>query len=321
MSNYNINSGYGQLKGNALANLTGTAGKVFIVAKSTAAASEILRSMYIPDSDGVNRYFATLASAAAVCIASRGDTIIVAAGHTETISSSTALTLSIAGISIIGLGTGSLRPTFTLDTATSARINITAANITFKNCVFVANFAAIVTCFLLTTAPEFQVINCEFRDTTSVLNFVALITTTVSVNSDGLVFSGNRVSMLGTTAATTPIKVANTLDRITINDNFIVKAVLDNTSCVLAHGALVVTNLEMSRNKLFSANTDSATGAFLITTSSTTNTGMVSDNYIKALDVAAAILVTAGSIYGMTNNLYNGDADSSGFVLPAIGAN
>ena len=309
------------MRADALATIAGAAGKTFIVAKSAAACADIMRTLFIPDSDGTNRYFATLSSASAACTASRGDVILIAPGHTETISSSTALTLSVAGVTIIGLGTGSLRPTFTLDTATSARINVSAANVTFKNCLFIANFADIVTCFLLSTAPEFQVLNCEFRDTSSVLNFIALITTTVSVNSDGLVFNGNRVSMLGTTAATTPIKVLNTLDRITINDNFIVKAVLNNVSCVLAHAALVVTNLEMSRNKVFSSNTDTATGGILITTSSTTNTGMVSDNYIKALDVVAAILVTAGSIYGMTNNLYNGDADASGFVLPAIGAN
>jgi len=89
----------------------------------------------------------------------------------------------------------------------------------------------------------------------------------------------------------------------------------------LAHAALVVTNLEMGFNQIFSGNTDSATGGFLITTTSTTNTGMVHDNYINGLDVAAAILVTAGSKYGMMNNLYDGDADSSGFVLPAIGVN
>lgn len=300
---------------------TETTGRFFIVGKASLANISEIKAMYGAYPDGSMVVYTTIALAAAACVASRGDVIMLAPGHTESISSATALTLSIAGISILGLGTGSLRPVITLDTAATATINVSAANITFKNVIFVANFADIASVFTLTTAPEFAVIGCEFRDTTSILNFLTIITTTVSVNSDGLVFNQNRLAILGTTAATTPIKVANTLSRITINDNFIVKAALNNTSCVLAHGALVVTNLEMSRNKIFSSLTDSATGGILITTSSTTNTGMVSDNYIKALDVAAAILVTAGSIYGMTNNLYNGDADSSGFVLPVIGVN
>lgn len=299
-----------------------TTGRFFIVGKASLSALQEVQGMY-PSSypDGSAVVYNTLATASAACVANRGDVIFLMPGHTETISSSTALTMSVAGVTVIALGKGSLRATFTLDTAATARINITAANITFVNCIFIANFADIATCFLNNAAPAFEVTNCEFRDTSSILNFLAIVTTTVSVNADGLKFNGNRLKILGITAATTPIKILGTMDRITINDNYITKAVLNNTSCLLAHAALVVTNLEMARNRIFSANTDSATGGFLITTSSTTNSGMVFDNYVQGLDVAAAILVTAGSVYGMFNNLYDGDADASGFVLPAIGAN
>lgn len=320
----NINTGLGQLMATALVDqgYVDTTGRFYIVGKASLASLQEVAGMYPTNyPDGVPMVYNTLALASAACVASRGDIIFVMPGHTENISSSTAITLSVAGITVIGLGKGSLRPTFTLDTAATARINVTAANITIANCIFIANFADIATCFLNNAAPGFEVLNCEFRDTSSILNFLAIVTTTVSVNADGLKFNGNRLKILGITAATTPIKVAGTMDRITINDNFITKAVLNNTSCLLAHGALVVTNLEMARNKVFSANTDSATGGLLITTSSTTNSGMVYDNYVQALDVAAAILVTAGCAYGMFNNLYDGDADASGFVLPAIGAN
>lgn len=300
----------------------GRPGKVFFVSNVTTNDNiNYIQNAIKPDSDSVIRFHTSIASALLEAQANRGDTFYLLPGHTETISNATALAMTVAGVSVVALGSGANRATITLDSAATAKITVTAANISFENCIFIANFADIATVFLLSTAPGFSIKNCEFRDTSNVLNFLAIVTTTVSVNSDGLVFNGNRLSILGTTAATTPIKVANTLDRITINDNFIVKAVLNNTSCVLAHGALVVTNLEMSRNKLFSANTDSATGGFLITTSSTTNTGMVCDNYVNGLDVAAAILVTAGCKYGMFNNLYDGDVDASGFVLPAIGTN
>lgn len=298
-----------------------TTGRFYIVGKASLSALQEVQGMY-PASypDGSALTYATLALASAACVASRGDILFVMPGHTETISSSTALTLSIAGITVIGLGKGSLRPTFTLDTAATARINVTAANITIGNCIFIANFADIATCFLNNAAPGFEVLNCEFRDTDATHNFLAIVTTTVSVNADGLKFNGNRLKITGTTAATTPIKILGTMDRIFINDNYITKAVLNNTSCLLAHGALVVTNLEMARNHIFSANTDSSGGALLITTSSTTNSGMVFDNYVNALDTAAELMVTAGSKYGMFNNLYDGDADSSGFVSPAIGS-
>ena len=300
-----------------------TTGRVFIVCKaSLTTVKEEIDAMYGSGyTDGVPIVYTNTQAALNAAIASRGDIVLFAPGHTETVSSATALLFNKAGVTMVSLGKGSLRATFTLDTVATSKIPVSAANMAIKNCIFIANFADIATVFLLSTAPEFECSTCEFRDTSSVLNFLAIVTTTVSVNSDGLTFNDNRLVITGTTAATTPIKVLNTMDRLTIKRNFITKAVLNNTSCLLAHGALVVTNLDMSDNVIFSANTDSATGGFLITTSSTTNTGMVYNNKIQGLDVAAAILVTAGCAYGMFNNLYDGDADASGFVLPAIGAN
>lgn len=263
---------------------------------------------------------ATLAGAISAATANNNDIIFLLPGHAETLTTATALPLNKAGITIVGLGSGSLRPTFTFGAA-AATIPVSAANVYIQNVLFKANFADVASAFTLTAAPEFQIDSCEFRDTSSILNFLTIVTTTVSVNADGLMFTNNKVRGLGTTAATTPIKIAGTIDRVEISGNFITLAVLNNTSAVLAHGALVVTNLLMQSNRVFRPNTDTATGALLITTSSTTNTGIVANNYVQHADVAAALLVTAGSIYGMFNNLADGDADASGFVLPAIGAN
>lgn len=321
----NINSGLGQrLASAAIDNVmltNPTTGRVFVVAKAGLVNENEIKAIYGNNyPDGAPVVYPTVKLALAQCLASRGDYIIVAPGHTESIANATDLAANVAGVTVIGLGSGSLRPTFTFTTAITANIPVTVANFTFKNCIFVANFADIVSCFTNNAGPEFAVINCEFRDTTSILNFIAIVTTTVTVNADGLMFNGNKLIIKGITAATTPIKIAGTIDRVTINDNSVTKAVLNNTSCLLAHGALVVTNLTMARNRIYSANTDSATGGFLITTSSTTNSGMVHDNYVQGLDIAAEILCTAGCVYGQFNNLYDGDADKSGFVSPAIGS-
>lgn len=324
--NPNLNTGLGNLMASAvftqaMQNNPTTGRVVFVGASSLALVNEVQQMYGTTYPDGMRTVFTTLALAIASCVASRGDLIIVLPGHTETISSSTALAFNIAGITIVGIGNGALKPTFTLDTAATARIAVSVANVTVRNIKFVANFADIATVFLLTTAQGFTVDSCEFLDTSSVLNFLAIVTTTVAVVADNLTFTNNKIIGLGTTAGTTPIKIVGTHNRLTINDNYINLAILNNTSAVLAHAALVVTNLQMYRNRVFRPNTDTATGGILITTSSTTNTGIVADNYIFASDTAAAILVTAGSIYGMFNNLYIGDADASGFVLPAIGAN
>ncbi len=256
---------------------------------------------------------------AAINASDANDTIMIKAGHTETISSATALNFDVAGLNIIGLGVNGTRPTFTLDTATTAKIPVSAANIAISNCVFVANFADIATVFLLTVAPGFTVERCEFRDTSSILNFLTVITTTVSVDANGLVFTGNKVYSLGTTAATTMIVLAGTMDRITINDNYYVGAVLNNTAALLEHGALNVTGLEMARNRVYRPNTDTATGAILIKTTATANTGVAYENYVGCLDTAGVILFTAGSDYAPFNNYVTGEVDKSGWLIPAAG--
>jgi hypothetical protein len=109
--------------------------------------------------------FATLNYAMTQCVANRGDIIFIKPGHVETVSSATALNLNIAGVGIVGLGSGTNRPKFTLDTANTATIPVTADNISIQNCQFFANFLSIAACFTLSTAKEFAVQNCYFKDT------------------------------------------------------------------------------------------------------------------------------------------------------------
>lgn len=270
------------------------------------------------------RPFAGLQQAIDACDANKGHIIVAKAGHAESVSSATALAFNKAGVSICAApgARGSKTPTLTFDTATTANVSVTGADMSVNGFRLLANFADVASMFTCKAGgTDFAIDGCRVEDTSSVLNALTLVTTTVSVAADGLQVSNNRIISKGTTAATTLIKVAGTHDRIAINDNLYNGAVLNNTAALLAHGALVVTNLEMARNRVFRPNTDTSTGGILITTSSTTNTGIVYDNYVCHADVAAAILVTAGCIYGMVNNLSIGDADASAFVLPAIGAN
>lgn len=95
----------------------------------------------------------TLAAAYVKCVASRNDVIIMKAGHAETISANAALTLNKIGVSIIGLGQGSLRPTLTL-TGSSAAVTITvsAANQLFRNFITSAGRDELVAVFTISAA-------------------------------------------------------------------------------------------------------------------------------------------------------------------------
>lgn len=102
--------------------------------------------------------FATLAHALAVCVQARGDIIFVLPGHNETIGNATTLVLNTAGVAIIGLGSGSFRPTFTLNTATTANIPLQAANMSIQNCLFQGNFLSIASLFTAASASATGVI-------------------------------------------------------------------------------------------------------------------------------------------------------------------
>ena len=296
-------------------------GNVFWVNNSSvlnvgaAAGSDNNRGTY-------QRPFATIAGALTHCVAGRGDIIFVGAGHAETISNATTLALNVAGVAIVGLGGGSLRPTLTFSSAATANIPVTAANMSMQNFLFKAHYADIASVFTATgtaTPTDFSVAQCEFRDGSSVLNFISLITGNATANSmDGLSFNQNRISSLGTTAATTAIKLSSATDRVQILDNYGNWAVLNDTAAMLAGGANNITNLDFGRNILNRPNTSSTGGSF-ISSSSTACTGHCYDNYLWQLDASAGIWIATGTKLAFSNNFspITGAADKSGLINPA----
>lgn len=112
------------------------------IERGNVAGSDTNRGTY-------NRPFSTLSGALAQCTPGCGDIILVKPGHSETISSSTALTVNCSDVAVIGLGGGNLRPKFTLDTANTSTINIAANNFSISNCQIIANFLNIAAVFTM----------------------------------------------------------------------------------------------------------------------------------------------------------------------------
>jgi len=268
-----------------------------------------------------NAPFSTLEYAITSCTANRGDIIFIKPGHAETISSATALAFDVAGVAIVGLGAGTKRPTFTLNTAATTTIAVSADNVSISNCRFIGNFLSITSCFTVAAAAYFTIDNCSFTDTSAILGFLSAVKTTVSTNSDFLQVSNCFIKSDATTKAVAPIVVLNTMTGLTLTDNVVIQTVAqNNVSQFLSHAALVMTAALITGNKIYSVNTDSATGAFLVTTSAITGSGIIQGNVVRGLDVAGALMITAAAVqYGLFNNLYIGDVGFSGFVLPAIG--
>jgi hypothetical protein len=292
-------------------------GKVFWVSNNTVGLLAGQRGGSDGNRGDFNSPFATLAYAVSQCVANRGDIIFVKPGHAESVTSATALPLNIAGVAIVGLGVGSARPTFTVSTANTATIAVSADNVSVQNCIFVANFLSIAACFTLTTAKEFTVEACLFRDTSSILNFLNIVKSTGAANTvDGLTFNDNVVKNLGVTSNNTTILTANDIDRLTMRRNSLVWAVRNDVAIGVIVTAGVLTNLIAADNFGYRPNTTTAGGSF-INVGGTTSTGFVVRNYIQTLTTTTDLLFTTSVGLAAFENRVTGVVGAQGFAIPA----
>lgn len=243
-------------------------------------------------------------------VASNGDVIYIKPGHAETISSASSLSLDLAGVSIVGLGIGNQRPTFTFTTATTATINVSAADILVANCVFSANFDSVAQAFSLTTANNFTLLGCRFRDANLTdVSFVNIVDTdAVANNADGLSIIGCQW-ISEDNASGAMIDADATIARLTVKDCVISHSVA-TTVGKIAEAATDVQFVELlvEGNSIYSAATDS-TGGLLITGTCATSYGWIVRNSIQALDAAGVVFLNALTTpITMVDNWYSGAA-------------
>lgn len=107
---------------------------------------------------------ATLDAAMALCTASSGDVIHLAPGHAENCDTAgTHIDFDIAGVKVIGHGTGTDRPTFTFITQVTGDIEINAANCSIENVIFINDVTGL-DAPINVDAAHFTMKNCVFRD-------------------------------------------------------------------------------------------------------------------------------------------------------------
>jgi hypothetical protein len=136
--------------------------------------------------------FATIDYAIGKCTANNGDVVYVMPGHTETLTGAAGIVLDVVGISIIGLGIGSDRPTITFSSSDNgANIPISAANIHIENILCVCNDDGL-TAFITVSAADVTLKNIELRDSTDKEAVVGILTTAAAdrLTVDGLYYNG-----------------------------------------------------------------------------------------------------------------------------------
>lgn len=130
-----------------------TMGNVFFVNSATGTSTG---PGYSPETA-----FATIDQGISACTAGNHDVVVVMAGHTETITAASGIDLDVAGVTVLGMGVGTNRPTVTFGTATTATIDFSAANCTLENIRCVNNIDSLAA-FVEGGASNATIKNCDF---------------------------------------------------------------------------------------------------------------------------------------------------------------
>lgn len=284
-----------------------TLGKVFFVGDSSTVDLSRVMQLFGVDPDGEVRYFDDLEAALASgdVVANRGDVILLAPGHTETVTAAGGITLDIAGVSVIGLGRGSLRPTINFTTAVGASFLITAANTSVENVLFTGGIDA------LTNPIHIQAADCllkdiETRDVTG--QATDFIVTTAA--ADRLKIDGwKHVGAVAAGAATALSIVGGDnieVDNFDIDGNFSVAGIENVTTAA--------TNLKIGVNSRRMNLIRTRNAADVTITLVATTTGYVDNVFSRLQDNAANIteaLVGADMQFGLNLPIVNLDGEQA----------
>ena len=252
--------------------------------------------------------FLTLDYAIGKCTASNGDVIYVMPGHAESIIGASTLTLDVAGVKIIGLGSGLSIPTFTYTTAETATFNITAANCHVENLYLYANYtggvAAGITVGALADGLVLKnIVMEESANTTEFLIGISIAAACHQVTIDGLQFFG----VAGGSDTQCIIFVGAS------NFSVVKNCVIYGDFSGAAVDALTAASTYMTFEKNLVWNTDT-TAALVISVKSDT-TGMMAYNYCFA---PKNDVCPVGAAMAFVQNYTTNVANKNGFYLPAV---
>lgn len=255
-------------------------GEVFWVNNSSVLAP--VKSA-LAGSDGNNgsykEPFSTYDYAIGKCKAGRGDIIVLMPGHAENVSTASGITSDVAGVATVGLGSGSLKPTFTF-TAAAASHDITAANLSFYNIDYVANFIDVLAAHNV-TADNITWEHVIWRDLIVNKNFLDVIVVTTGVNQ----LEWNHCHYYGIDAQNNSFFTGGIHVGFRMNDCYIASDVPQASVIGQVVSSGNVTDVWI-KNSVFRSWVN---GALQIDFNGTANSGIVQNCYFSSVDVAGAI--------------------------------
>jgi hypothetical protein len=237
--------------------------------------------------------YGTIQAAHDASAANNGDEIHILPGHVETVVGAAGIAISKAGLRVVGLGAGRLRPVITFTTATAASFDITAANVLVQNLAFVCgidNQTAMVNVSTADVAFE----DCEFETNTGTVGAaVGILTaaTATRLRVERCYFHGPATNSGTTTTAQIDHEVG--VDYIIRNNLFVGKCTQNITN-----GAAVLRGF-IDNNRFV---TYTGTKAINLHASSTP---FITNNRFNVPSGTAPIVAAAGFVAG---NVYSAAA-------------
>jgi hypothetical protein len=260
--------------------------------------------------------FATLDYAFGQCAANQGDVIFVAPNHAETITGAAGIAHDVAGVSVIGLGTGNQRGRFLMDGATTVTYAISAADAFVHNLAFASGNADVVACFDITGVYA-HIDSCEFLDNVVDENFKSAISCSgADGTANGLKVTNNYfytpdAATLGFILTTGDVTAAQISNNVVVSEGTGLATLVTCATGKDLKGVMVVGNYLSSKataNNLFIHND----------TASPNNSGIIAHNRCGHADVTAGHVLGVVGGCRMFDNLSVSTDALSGFVIPAI---
>lgn len=236
---------------------------------------------------------ATINQAITLATANNGDVIVLLPGHAETITGAAGAAISKAGLQIVGVGNGSLRPTFTFTTAVAASFDVTAANVTFMNIVFVCGIDA-QTAMVNVNKADVSFLGCQFTTNTATVGAVLGILTAATATRlkvDNCRFLGAATNSGTTTTACIQHEAGTDY---TITNNYFMGKM---TQAILNVATLLSGLIDNNRFVI-------ATGTKAIAVAAA-STPFITNNRINVPSGTAPIVAAAGFVAG---NIYSAAA-------------
>jgi hypothetical protein len=253
---------------------------------------------------------ASLAYAISLCTNNKNNWIYLMPGHTENVGSAGAINCNKTGVTIVGLGNGSDRATFTW-TTTASTWTVTAANVTIKNINTAVSIDEVVSMFSVSAANvTFDSVN--FRAVGTSTQAIQWLLTTAA--ADNLTIQNcQHYQLTAAAAAQKWIELVGTdFTRIVDNTFFIVANA--STSSSLIAGSTAVVYCEIARNNCLFIGATIDKVINLVTTS----TGLIANNNIgSGTSVATASAITGDACF-MFDNKWADTAAASGLLAPVV---